>query len=396
MPNDLPVFADIVVVGGGVIGAATAYWLNRRGRSVTVIERQSDLGSWTTPNALGTIRTQFGTPTLIDLAQESLGFYRDIEGQLGVDAADLGWANQGYLYLTDQEAHIERLQESLDAYAEMGVTSSSLVAGGELHDRFPFVGRSVAGIFHADGSWVDPAVMTGAWATAATDTTFVTDTNVATLESIGQRWLVKTDRGDIETEAVVLCMGPAAPAMIADFGCVLPHKITPRYRVFIPDDDPHHAAAPLVINITNGAYWRPVPGGVWISHANVDDRHVEPSGPVVAPDGFLDECIAQIEPVSPQLAETARDTTADQLGFAGGYQVYPGDDAPFIGEVPGAPGLFTNSGHWAGVMLSPAAGRLAADVVIGDVSDANNPCRLTRFDDGPVERSSTNKFGGWG
>ncbi len=395
MHSELPA-ADVIIVGGGVIGSSTAYWLNQRGLSTTVIERRSTLGSWTTPNALGTIRTQYGTPTLIDLAQESLEFYQNIGEHLGVDSAELGWANQGYLYLTDSEAHIERLRESIDTYAELGVTSSSLVTGGELHDRFPFVGQAVAGIFHADGSWVDPAAITSAWAGATTNTTFVTDTTATAVEQVGQGWRVDTDRGSVEGDAVVLCTGPAAPAMLASKGCTLPHKITPRYRAFIPDDDPHHAAAPLVINIANGAYWRPVPGGVWISHANVDDRHVEPADGVVVPPAFLDECINQIEPVSPQLAETARRTDSGEITYAGGFQVYPGDDAPFIGQVPGAPGLFTNCGHWAGVMLSPAAGRLAADLVTGAVAEAQNSCRLTRFDDGPVERSSTNKFGGWG
>jgi glycine/D-amino acid oxidase-like deaminating enzyme len=76
--------------------------------------------------------------------------------------------------------------------------------------------------------------------------------------------------------------------------------------------------------------------------------------------------------------------------------VYPADDAPLISAVTGAENLYLNSGHWAGIMLSAASGRLMADVVTGKISDHDNVCRLGRFSDGSAQRPSTNKFGGWG
>ncbi len=99
--------------------------------------------------------------------------------------------------------------------------------------------------------------------------------------------------------------------------------------------------------------------------------------------------------MSPRLAATAESADPATLSFAGGFQVYPVDDVPIIGPVPGHEGLFANVGHWAGIMLSPASGRLLADVVAG-TSGVENPCGFDRFTDGTAERSSTNKFGGWG
>jgi len=386
----------VIVVGGGVVGASSAWWLDRSGFDVVVLERRDSFGSVTTPNALGTIRTQYGTRVLIDLAQESLSFYRNVTEHLGIEPWALGWANHGYLYLSDNEEHTSRLQASLAEYQSMGVTSSSFVGESEIRDRFPFAGSAVAGIFHGDGSWVDPRRITQAWVDASPAVDWRTGVEVTAISSTSSgAWELETSQGALTADRVVICSGPYAPAMLQQFGVTVPVKITPRYKLFVPDMDEVHAAAPLVININNGAYWRPVDGGVWLSHSNVDGRSLEPADTVAVPDGFLDDCADQIEPVSPALAAAAR-ARRDDVTYAGGFQVYPADDAPIVGEVPGAAGLYMNTGHWAGVMLSPACGRLLADCVAGTVDDGANPCRIGRFADGSAERHGTNKFGGWG
>lgn len=393
--RELPDSAETIIIGGGVIGASSAWWLERSGRQVTMLERRSELGTYSTPNALGTIRTQYGSPTLVALAQESLEFFRSINVHLGADIDKLGWGNQGYLYLVSDPEHLPRLRDSLASYQALGVRSSSIVEQPELSERFPFVGNAVGAIYHGDGSWVDPTKITAAWADAAHMTELCLNTEVLRLTAASGGWRIRTTAGECTAEQVVVCGGARAPRLLDSLGVRSPVKITPRYRVFIPFDDPVHQRAPLIINIANGAYWRPVPGGVWLSTADVDEESVEPGEGVVAPDGFLDRCLEQIEPVSPQLVAHARNLPSDACTYAGGYQSYPADDEPIIGSVPGHDGLFVNYGHWAGVMLSPAAGRLLADVVTGEVSDVDNPCSLRRFE-GERERSSTNKFGGWG
>ncbi|MGI9605716.1 MAG: NAD(P)/FAD-dependent oxidoreductase [Acidimicrobiales bacterium] len=393
--EQLPETADVVVIGGGVIGAACAWWLERAGRQVLLLEARSSIGSYTTPNALGTIRTQYGSPTLVTMAQESLAFHRQVEEHLGAHPDDVGWANQGYLYLTENADHVPRLHESLAEYEALGVTSSRVVEEPELSERFPFAGSSVAAILHADGSWVDPARITHAWAAACATTDVLVDTPVEHIEATGAEWEVVTAGGAVRASTVVVAAGPRTPALLDPFGVDAPVKITPRYRAFIPFDDAAHAAAPLVINIVNGAYWRPVPGGVWLSTANVDHRSVEPGDTVRIPSGFLDECLEQMESVSPDLVAHARSLDPNEVTYAGGFQSYPADDIPIIDAIPGAPGLFANYGHWAGVMLAPASGRLLTDLVSGAIGNGDNPCSLGRFND-PAPRSSTNKFGGWG
>jgi len=218
-------------------------------------------------------------------------------------------------------------------------------------------------------------------------------------------WVVSTNRGAFEAAEVVVCAGPLAHRLLSPFSVDLPRRINPRYRALIPDPpsgpEPEEIDAPLVINIRNGAYWRPAPGGVWLSIANVDDTSVEPRDNIVVPAGFVPSCAAEIEPVSPRLAARARAAAASGTAVVGGgYQAYPADDLPFVGAVPGWPNLYANYGHWAGIMLAPASARLLTDLIRGVVDDGDNPCRLSRFDGGDRQQllgaRSTNKFGGWG
>ena len=297
--------SDAVVVGGGIIGTSTAWSLEQAGLSVTLVERRRTLGSLTTPNALGTIRTQYGTPALVDLAQESLEFYRNIEERLGASHAEIEFSNPGYLYLTDRLPDVDRLADSLQMYQALGVQSSELLDSETLRERYRFTGNSVAAIFHGDGSFVNPALVTNAWARQLTNTTILTATDVTGIEETTNGWTVQTSGESIVCDSVVVAAGPYAAQMLKPFGVDLPVRITPRFRVFIPDDDPEHRRAPLVINVVNGAYWRPVPGGVWLSTANVDDRMVQPEESVTVPDDFLATAIDEIRPVSPRLAATA-------------------------------------------------------------------------------------------
>jgi sarcosine oxidase subunit beta len=65
-----------------------------------------------------------------------------------------------------------------------------------------------------------------------------------------------------------------------------------------------------------------------------------------------------------------------------GHYVYTPDDQPLIGSVDDVPGFYVNCGYWAGVMLSPAAGKRVADLVTGEKVEKDNPLRLSRFKEG--------------
>ncbi len=398
----LPDRIDVVVVGGGVSGASTAYFLGRLGLDVLVLERRDDVGTLTTPRSFGSLRTQFGSRALIELATEGVDFYRSATDHFdAADAAALDFRQPGYLYLTPEPDHVARLAAALDEYVALGISSSTLLDRDELHDRFPLAaGGAVAGIHHAEGGWIDPAAVTGAFVRAAEATgraTFVAGTAVTALlrGAGGAVTGVATSGGVVATDRVVDCAGPFANELLGALPEPLPITSTPRYRAFLPCDVDGLTDAPFTINTANGAYWRPVDGGLWISHANVADRPREPLHEVQVPGDFVVDTLAMLAPVSPFLADLAG-TPPSEVVAVGGQPCYTPDDAPLIGAVDEVPGLWVDVGHWAGVMLAPGSGRLTAELVAGVRDEADNPFRPGRFADGPVEKSSTNKFGGWG
>jgi sarcosine oxidase subunit beta len=72
-----------------------------------------------------------------------------------------------------------------------------------------------------------------------------------------------------------------------------------------------------------------------------------------------------------------------------GYYVYTPDDQPLIGPIPEVPGFYVNCGYWAGVMLSPEAGKRIANLARGEMDPRDNPLRPTRFKEGLGKKGKT-------
>ncbi len=75
--------------------------------------------------------------------------------------------------------------------------------------------------------------------------------------------------------------------------------------------------------------------------------------------------------------------------MSAGQYVYTPDDQPLIGPWPEVQGLFLNCGYWAGVMMSPGAGKRLADLVVGACAPQSNPLRPTRFAEGVVQTGAS-------
>ena len=92
----------------------------------------------------------------------------------------------------------------------------------------------------------------------------------------------------------------------------------------------------------------------------------------------------KITGLSPFWADVAETLSASDLTTTAGYYMYTPDDQPLIGPVQEVKGFHLNCGYWAGVMLSPEAGRRVAQLVTGQMKPADNPLRLSRFAEGLV------------
>src|ERR1700674_6089464 len=121
--------ADVVLIGGGIVGSSIAYHLVAAGcKNVLVIERESALGKGSTGKSMGGVRAQFSTPVNIQMSMYSIPFYASFEDRLGYPC---DYRPQGYLFCATGEGHLTYLRANYKTQVAMGLKSAQLVDGGE-------------------------------------------------------------------------------------------------------------------------------------------------------------------------------------------------------------------------------------------------------------------------
>jgi len=157
--------SNIVIIGGGIIGSAAAYFLARCGNagSITVIEPDSTYTKATTPQGAGGVRQQFSVAENIEMSRFSLAFYKNFAKHMAdiPDIADIQFREQGYLLLVSKNGESslrinQQLQSSLGVNAE-------LIDYQQIKQRFPSISRDdiALGCHTPDDGWIDPTA--GLW-----------------------------------------------------------------------------------------------------------------------------------------------------------------------------------------------------------------------------------------
>src|SRR5438309_7483454 len=100
--------ADVVIIGGGIVGSSVAYHLTQAGcRNVVVLERESQQGKGSTGKSMGGVRAQFSTPVNIRMSLYSIPFFRAFDEAMGHPS---GYRDQGYLFVATNERHLQYLR----------------------------------------------------------------------------------------------------------------------------------------------------------------------------------------------------------------------------------------------------------------------------------------------
>jgi sarcosine oxidase subunit beta len=224
----------------------------------------------------------------------------------------------------------------------------------------------------------------------ASDARFLLRTSVLGIRLAGGRVCgVETDRGLIATPVVVNAAGPFAAPVARMVGVELPIQTVRRQRFVVAAGARIPAQAAMTIDVDNGSYWRPEAGGALCGWVDPDEP---PSKPAEAPaadryfPALVIEKLARLTPLWADVAQGLRQ--ADVFVSAGQYSYTP-DDQPLLGPVSEVPGFHLNCGYWAGVMLSPEAGRWVCDLITGALPPEQNPLRLSRFREGAVAAGSS-------
>lgn len=428
-----PEAVDVVVVGGGIVGCSTAWFLAKGGLKVALCEKGRIAGEQSSRN-WGFVRQQGRDAAEMPMIMESLRIWRGLEDEIG---EDVGFAQSGTLYLARDQAELDARAEWL-AVANMHQLDTKVVTGAALDNLLDGANSRKdqwAGALHtASDGRAEPAKAVPAIARAAArqGVAVLTRCAVRGIESeAGRVAAVVTERGRIRTAAVVCAAGVWSSLFSGNLGITVP-------QLKVRGTVARTAPAP---NIADGAVWSPLiairrrqDGGYTVAHGSATEHPI-------TPDSFrffrkfigaysvdaaslrlrLDHCFFEefrtprrwaldaptvfektrvLDPApSPRILREIRtnlDRWFPQLAaipivesWAGMIEASP-DALPIICEDATLPGYFIAtgfSGHGFGI--GPGAGRAIADMVAGAPPMFDmTPFRLTRFFDGtPIKAS---------
>src|SRR5215467_984342 len=113
--DDLPATADVVVIGGGIVGAATAFFASRAGLRVVLLEKRQALCTLTTPASTGAFRLQFDNPEEIGLVREGIQLFECFDEMADLPGYDLDIRKQGYLFCATSDEGVAHQRHFVEA-----------------------------------------------------------------------------------------------------------------------------------------------------------------------------------------------------------------------------------------------------------------------------------------
>jgi FAD-dependent oxidoreductase domain-containing protein 1 len=357
---------DVLIVGGGVIGSAIAYFLAGRTDfkgSIVVVEKDATYETAATPRSAGGVRQQFSTPENIQMSMFGAAFIKTVGEHLSIDdeVVDLPFTENGYLFLATATG-LETLRTNHTAQTSLGA-KVALLTPSEMKARFPWlqVEDLAGGCFGlANEGWTDPYGLLQAFRRKARSlgVTYLAD-EVTGLERVGNRIASASVRagGRLACGTVVNAAGYHARELAAMIGIDLP--VRPRKRiVYVFDCRDKPERAPLTIDPT-GVWCRPE-GANFIGGISPPEQD-DPDATDFEIDYGLYEDV-----VWPTLAHRIPAFEALKLmrAWVGHYDYNTLDQNAILGPHPEVGNFyFANgfSGH--GLQQSPAVGRAIAELI---------------------------------
>jgi len=368
----------VVVVGGGIVGLASASALADRGADVVLCERDS-LGNGSTARALGGIRCQFSTAVNVDLSLASRPVWESFAERFGVDIA---FRQTGYLMLARTAETAAGLERQVDLQHQRGA-ETALLAPEEVPDYCGGVDPETvtAATYNPRDGFADPYLALQGFADAAREAgvDIRTNTAVTDVRRTADRVVGVEVAGDgalsdvsIDADAVVNASGPWAGELASMAGIDIPIEPQRRQALVVDPERPVPETDPLTIDLETSSHFRPERDGAAVVGGYFDDEPETPD-----PDSFSGSYDV------PWAAETVErvgvycdyfgDGTRLKRGWAGLYAVTP-DHHPIVEEsIPGFVQAVGFSGH--GFQHAPATGQVVAELLLDgeastvDVSD---------------------------
>ena len=352
--------ADVVIIGGGIVGASVAWHVTESGcTNVLIVERETHQGKGSTGKSMGGVRAQFATTPNIQMSMYSIKFYAEFDERLGQPG---GYRPQGYLFVATAENHLNYLRTNQKLQHSLGLTQAVMVTRDDIVSRVPQLRSDdiLGGSFCPTDGFVDPYSVMTSFTTCAVErgARVWRACEVTAIHHDGTGILgVETTRGPVATRVVVNAAGPWAAQVAALAGIDLP--VEPLRRQLVPTEpfDGVSHEIPMVIDMTNGFHFRPESLGFLLAW---NDPEETPGFKTDFDASFIEKILDRAADRVPCFENVA---VNPKRAWAGLYEVSP-DHHCILGPVEDVPGFFCAngfSGH--GAMHAPSTGRILADLI---------------------------------
>ena len=369
--------ADAVVIGGGILGVSTAYYLCQLGWGKVVVLEKQTLASGSTGKSAAVVRSFYSNEVCVKLAKRAVNVFDHFKEELG---EDVGFTKIGYMVITDKPETLERV---LELHRQNGITSYKL-SPDEVKKMLPHMnieGIAAAG-YEPDSGYADPHLTVMGLVQKAREKGLKTyqKRHVTKINAPnGKIASIETTRGPISTRVVVNAGGPWATQVHSFPELPLPLRLSREQDCVLEPPD-EFKSNPVVSDAILGAYSRSEVGGRLLAGLGYP-KEEEPCDP-----DHLDERSDQefAERLAEKLVKRFPALAMAKFvhGWAGMYTITP-DWHPIVGRAPGIEGYFLavgGSGH--SFKIGPPIGESLAATIAGQTPPIDiSPLRYERFEE---------------
>jgi len=379
----LPKTSDVVIIGGGVMGASVAYHLACRGGiSVTLLEREEQFGQGSTGRCAGGIRHQFSTEVNIRLSRESIKMMERFPEEIG---QEIGLNQIGYLFVLDNDQDFAQFKRNVALQNSLGI-ESRMLSVDDIHRRVPLLNLEgiVGGTIYERDGLADPNSIVQGYinktrqlrrANPASPVTLLNNVTVIEVRlANGKVQSVVTNMGEIATETVVITTGAWSAKIGEMIDMDIPIQPVRRQIAVTTPILELPSNFPFVLFFGQSLYFHPESGQSILTGKSNNDEPV----------GFNTE-VDRHWTETHLLEAMQRFPLLERAGllseWAGLYEVTP-DEQAILGKLPGVEGVVIAagfSGH--GFMHGPIVGKLMAEEILdGGAHSVNiDDLRYERF-----------------
>ena len=358
---------DVIVIGGGAIGASSAYQLAKQGANVALLE-EFDLNTQASGRNAGSLHGQIQYEPFEELGigwakqflhglsilADSLEIWKGLSDELGVD---LEVSSNGGLMIAENETNLRHLEEKVRLENSIGI-DSRMLSRSELQEKAPYISAKMVGAaFCPIEGKANPLVVAPAFADAARRHGAVISTRTEVLEIAknSQGFTISTSAGQFRGAEVLITANAGIPKLTAGLGKRIPISdvpvqvsVTEQIEKFV-----HH----LVYFTSEKLTFKQANSGSLLIGGGWPARYDEKQNPILNPDSLRSNLRVALK-VVPRIADVKVIRT--WVGTGNGTE----DHNPIIDKFPGVDDLYVGMYPYMGFTASPLMGRLLAELIL--------------------------------